>query len=271
MSVFLTNRNIPALLNKIKYFLLVFTLCISIISNAQINRVANLPGFDEKFIRFGFILAINNMHYAIKPANDINTRIYDDPKQLPSYLPVQSFDHARLYSVEYRPTLGFAVGIVSNMRLHKYFDLRFVPQLSLGSRELKYDYMVFESSGTDTLLTDIIKVPSAYLDFPLVLKFKSKRIMDYRPYIFGGINPSIDLASQSNKTDVDNRDPKLLRYDVGALLGVGCDLYMNWFKFGVELQMLFGSRDMLKQENTIYTAGIDHLKSKVFQVTLTFE
>jgi len=212
------------------------------------------------------------MHYSIRPENDINSKTYSDIKQLPIGIPIGSLYQAQLYSVEYIPTLGFAVGIVSNMRINRHFDLRFVPQLSFGSRDLVYDYMVFETSTDDgTLLQDKIKISSTYMDFPLVIKFKSKRIMDYRPYIFGGINPSVDLASQAKKNDDNNRDPKLNRYDIGGIIGMGCDLYMNWFKLGVEFQMLYGSKDMLKKENTIYSGGVDYLKSKIFQVTFTFE
>lgn len=273
MSVFQPNRNLKALRIKILLLFLIITGFVkSPTIQAQINRVPNLPGFDDKFIRFGFILAVNEMSYAIKPYNDINSKLYTDRNQMPKFLPVSQFKNARLYSVEYMPTLGFAVGIVSNLRINKYFDLRFVPQLSFGSRDMQYRYVVQEENvDTTQLFTDIIKIPSTYIDFPLVLKFKSKRIMDYRPYVFAGVNPNLDLASQANKKDLDNKDPKLYRSDLGGILGVGCDFYMNWFKFGVELQMLYGMRDMLKHENTIYAGGVDYIKSKIFQVTFTFE
>ena len=54
-------------------------------------------------------------------------------------------------------------------------------------------------------------------------------------------------------------------------LGVGFDFYFEWFKLGTELKMSYGFFDVLKRENNIYTLGIDQMRSKIFQVSFTFE
>ena len=64
---------------------------------------------------------------------------------------------------------------------------------------------------------------------------------------------------------------KLNRHDVYYEIGVGFDFYFEWFKFGTELKMSYGMLDILKRENNIYTDGIDKLKSKIFQLSFTFE
>jgi hypothetical protein len=92
-----------------------------------------------------------------------------------------------------------------------------------------------------------------------------------RAYVTGGVKFSFDLASQANKQEEDNYEPKLFRTDTYGVLGVGFDYYMNWFKFGVELSMSYGVRDMLLREGNLYTDSIESLKSKMFMITFTFE
>ena len=64
---------------------------------------------------------------------------------------------------------------------------------------------------------------------------------------------------------------KLNASDFYAEAGVGFDFYNEWFKFGIELKMMYGMMDVLKREKNIYTDGIESLKSKIFQLSFTFE
>ena len=52
---------------------------------------------------------------------------------------------------------------------------------------------------------------------------------------------------------------------------MGLEFYNEWFKFGIELKMMFGLLDILKREKNLYTDSIESLKSKIFQVSFTFE
>ncbi len=54
-------------------------------------------------------------------------------------------------------------------------------------------------------------------------------------------------------------------------LGVGVEFYNAWFKFGIEVKMSYGLFDLLRSEDNIYTEGIESLKSKVWQISFTFE
>lgn len=133
--------------------------------------------------------------------------------------------------------------------------------------------MVFKRAVHDTVFFDTSKkVESTYLDFPFEIKFKSKRIQNSRAYILAGIKYSLDLASQAKKKEQDEEiRVKLKKNDYALELGVGFDFYTTYFKFGTELKMSYGVRDILKHENNIYTGNIDRLNSKIFQFTLTFE
>ena len=184
-------------------------------------------------------------------------------KTVEDLLPIDS-----LYVIRAEPELGFNIGIVSNLRLGDHFDLRFIPTLSFGERNL-----IYTLAKNDTIFLDVPKkIESTYLDFPFNLKFKSNRVNNFRAYVLTGVKFSIDLASQAkNKDTEDEIHVKLYKNDYSFEVGVGFEFYATFFKFGTELKMSYGVRDLLKRENNIFTDGIDRLSSKIFQISLTFE
>jgi hypothetical protein len=234
--------------------------------------VVNQPTFDQDYLfHFGFVLGGNISYVTIKPIKDLNTHIFDST-YLPDILPIP--DSARLLSVTSSPTPGFVISIVSDLHIGDNFDLRFIPSLSFGDRTLIYSIQTF-TKGKTAVLSNIEKhIPSTYINFPLEVKFKSKRYNNFRAYLLTGAQYSLDLASQAKKREQRNSDQKIVKFnqnDFYAEAGVGFDFYNEWFKFGVEFKMMYGLMDILKREKNIYTDGIESLKSKIFQVSLTFE
>jgi len=237
---------------------------------AQVNKVPNLKLYDYKPLHFGFIIAANQMNFMIETKENIH-QLYFKGKQLPQAdLPIYPVDSAMIYGIDTEPTLGFTVGIIGDLRLGKYFNLRFIPSLAFGSRMLNYDLRLYQDGDTIPFVSQQ-KVNSTFVDFPFYIKYKSKRVYNMRAYVIGGVKFSFDLASQAKKTEEDNYEPKLYRTDTYGVLGAGLDFYMNWFKFGVEFTMSYGLKDILLREDNIYTDGIENLRSKVFMLTFTFE
>jgi outer membrane protein W len=108
----------------------------------------------------------------------------------------------------------------------------------------------------------------------LEVKYKSVRYNNFRPYLLAGVQYSLDLASQAKKREQKNRNEKIVKFsqnDIYAEAGVGFDFYNEWFKFGLELKMMYGFMDVLKRENNIYTESVARINSKIFQVSFTFE
>jgi outer membrane protein W len=131
-------------------------------------------------------------------------------------------------------------------------------------------------AGGDTLETIQInkKVPSTYINFPIEVRFKAARYNNFRPYLMVGAQYSLDLASNAKKRQQKNQNEKIVKFnqsDVYAEAGVGFDFYNEWFKFGVEVKMMYGFLDVLKHEGNIYTESIEKVSSKIFQLSLTFE
>jgi hypothetical protein len=232
----------------------------------QKDRVLNLANYENSTYHFGFTLGLNQMNFTIKPAADLHYRVYDA-----SYTPELAIDSSMLLSVNSEPVMGFNIGIIGDMRLGRYFSMRFVPALSFGERYIHYSILGYNNGETE--LIDIRKsVTSGFVDFPLLFKYKSKRLNNMLAYLTAGAQYSLDLASGAKKKD-DNQEThvKLEKHDVYIVVGVGFDFFNPWFKFGTELKMSYGLLDMLKKEENIYSQGIDRLNSKVFQLCFTFE
>ena len=144
--------------------------------------------------------------------------------------------------------------------------------LTFGQRDLNYVLYNYYRKTTPELLPVTKNIQSTFVEFPLWVKFKGKRMHNVRPYIMAGGKYSLDLASNAKKK-ADNSSAYVFinRKDVYALGGVGFDFYTAYFKFGTEISMSYGLFDVLKRDNTIYTGGIERLSSKIFQISFTFE
>lgn len=235
-----------------KYFykyLILFILFTPFFIKAQTKKPENLFKYDYKKFHFGFTLGFNEMNFTARNVKNLG-------------------DFDSLMVVQPVPEYGFNIGIVSSMRLAEYLDLRFVPTLSFGDRILKYSVRVKDK----VVIEQQKSVESTYIDFPLTIKYKSKRLNNMRMYLLGGMRYSIDLASQSKK-NFNNQDVlvKIQPSDYSLELGTGVEFYLRYFKFGTEIKMAYGLRDLLKREDNMYTNSIDKLTSKIFWITFTFE
>jgi hypothetical protein len=213
-------------------------------------QIENLPKFDRRMYHFGFILGVNQMNFAVKPVPDLH-----------------QFDS--LIGVTTKPDFGFDIGIVSSLRIANHFNIRFIPTLSFGDRSLEYSVKLKDSIVT----TQVKRVESTFMEFPLLLKYKSRRLTNFQVYVVGGAKYVIDMASQADKKNKNlNEAPvKLRKSDFLGEIGTGCDFYLTYFKFGIELKMSYGLRDLLKREDSIYTNSVKRLNSKIFQLSFTFE
>lgn len=218
-------------------------------SKAQLdNQPVNLPKYDYQKMHFGFALGFNSADFVVKKVGNFN--LLDS-----------------VYSVESSSSIGLNLTILANLRLGNYFDLRFLPTLSFAQRNLDYTLLY----NNTTPLAKTKKVESTYLEFPLELKYKSKRVNNYRAYVLGGFKYGIDMVSQAKVKAEDPDVIKLSRKDYGYEIGVGFDFYMTYFKFSPEIKMFTGLRNLIVPENTIFSSPIEALYSKTFTVSFTFE
>jgi len=262
------NNKKQKLSKKLTIFsgILFLLLAVSINSNAQKRKVLNLPSYDQNQYHFGFILGINHLLFTVKPVDNMPFIKWDSDQS-----PDVFGDSLYVYSVTSTPTPGFSVGILANLRLGKYTDLRFIPSLLFGERILNYNILRYKD-GIPLFVEVQKSITSTIIEIPLEVRYKSKRVNNFRAYVLTGIKYSLDLASQKKtKQEETSSTAKLHSSDLSIEAGVGFEFYTTYFKFGTELKMGYGLRDLMIEEDNIYSGSVDQLRSKVFLLSFTFE
>ncbi len=238
-----------------KSIVIAFLILVSLAAFGQRRTsvtLKNLQNFDKAKFHFGFILGYNKADFFMdmKP----NTFLTDS-----------------LLGVELIAKPGFNLGIVSSWNITPLFKIRFLPTLSFQERHMNYSFY----TEPDSLISFNKKVESTFLDFPLLVKMRTERINNFAAYLVAGGKFGLDM--QSNK-DVENGNAtleeqilRITKPDYGLEIGGGFDFFLEYFKFGIELRMGVGLKNVLIPEDIIFVNPIEQLRSKVWTVSLTFE
>ena len=168
---------------------------------------------------------------------------------------------------------GFALGIISDFRLHEYIRLRFTPNLSFASRSLEYK---LENAKHDSILNYKKSVESTFLIFPLEIKLQSKRLDNFGAFVIMGGGYTMDLVSKKKGQKVGGAnqldDAVLLkRDDYFYTGGAGVDFYLQYFKLGLELKVLTGTKNLLQPQKNIFTNSVEKVNSRMMIFSITFE
>lgn len=226
------------ILNKTTLVVL-FVMCLNFTGHAQ----SNLPYVDENFIHFGFSLGLNTMDFGVTATSD-------------------SVD-ARVSTL--KP--GFSVGIISDLRLNRYLNLRFTPTLHFGERQLYF----YPRRNNDS-----ISITSIPISLPIYLKYSSERKGNFRPYLICGGGISIDLAT-------NKENPVLLKpVNLFAEFGVGCDIYFLFFKLAPEIKYSIGFNNIfvpldqrdsgqMSADKQKFSLALSKLTSRMLTLTFNFE
>lgn len=255
--------------NKFLICLVIMLCLMPQLIKAQKKSPINLPFYDHEPHHYGFILGYNQMLLSTDFIDNYQN-LKHESLELPS---TSSLPNKPFYVYEIIPQIGhgFTVGIVGNLRLAKYFDLRFIPSLSFGNRKVVYKIKSIEKPQLFTLQSN---THSTFIEFPLQVKYRAKRFNNLTAYIIAGVNYKIDMASQKKNYD-DNRKPiniTVKRNDIAAEIGAGFDFYTGYFKLGIEIKMSYGFLNILKKEDvSVYSNSFNNLRNKTFQLSFTFE
>jgi hypothetical protein len=213
----------------------------------QKQKPKNDSWYDERLLHFGFSLGFNAMDFKITPSQ--------------SYA-----DTASLYPEVSLLNPGINIQIVTNLRPGKYFDIRFLPGVSFGMRNIRY-------YKNKVIYNDQQRLESSFLEFPLLLKYKGERLNNVRPYVIGGFNYRYDLAGRKDFGELVYI--RLKRPDLYYELGSGIDFYLPYFKLSIELKMSNGLRDILVNDpdpkHPEYFNAIEKIKSQIWVLAFHFE
>ena len=249
------------------FYILIFLLA-GFSSSAQRLLLKNLTTFDDKRIHFGFTLGINTTDFGFTHYDVIG----DNPKFDPTKLEViggETIAASKKIRADISTlTPGFTVGIVTNLRLSESFDLRFLPGMSFGERKLTYNIPIEDANNPGSTFYSI---KSTFLDFPLLLKYKSRKMNNQRPYLVAGGSYRIDI-SKSGQEDLVRLKPLSSYIEAG----VGWDSYLQFFRLSTELTFSFGLNNILDNgpkdtQAQVYSNAFSKLSSNIFTLSFHFE
>lgn len=228
---------------------------------AQTYIDPNQPMVDMKRLHFGFSVGLNtqNLMFTHNGLDQNGEKVY---AEVPSYNP------------------GFSVGLVSDLALTRYFNLRVVPSLHFGSKDVRYTFYD-NAAGTWKDNFEKQEIKSNYLMLPVELKYSSLRLNNSRPYLLIGGAAGYDLSRKKTPDELIRLKP----VDFYLELGVGCDFYFPYFKLNPELKFCFGLNNLLDKnrpdlenpENpttedlTKYTKALSKVTSRLVVLTFYFE
>ncbi|WPO80543.1 porin family protein [Flavobacterium sp. KACC 22761] len=207
------------------------------------DPIINLENWQKQRLYFGYYLGFNSFDFKFDYKNVVNQ------------------------DIQVKKTTGFNVGVVADLRLQEYINLRFEPGLYYTKRDLYYPNF---PSQNDYLR----EVNSTYIHFPLLLKFSSLRTGNIRPYLVGGMSTTLNLSSNSKSQD-DNSQQKfrVKPWTAAYEMGVGIDFFTEYFIFSPSIRGMFGITDELVRDNDPYspwTGNIDSMKSRAILINFTF-
>jgi len=254
---------------KVKKFLSVILFIIFVLNAfSQKQKVHYLNTFDEKQIHFGFTLGYNLLDFGVVNYNPIG----DNPNFLTNKQdPIYINDQANIRSDVQTLVPGFTVSIVTSLRLANDLDLRFLPGLSFGERKLTYNIPIIDVNNPSSEPLPFYSLKSTFIDFPLLLKYKARRINNDRPYIVFGPAFRQDISKTAQEDLVKLKSPGFY-----AEVGGGWDHYFPFFRLSVEGKFSFGLNNQLGVEPSglqkkYYSQSIKYLRSNIFTLSFHFE
>ncbi|MDR3340032.1 MAG: PorT family protein [Candidatus Symbiothrix sp.] len=215
---------------------------------AQKQQVKNQPYGDYKLYHFGITVGMNFQDMLLTnvglPGEDGQTWY----ATIPDYSP------------------GFTVGLIADLYLNPFMNLRFTPTLSFGDKSFE-----FVEPDSDERFKTVVR--SNYLTAPLDVKFRSMRLNNYRPYVLAGLYAALDLGRK--KDEVLLMKPM----DYGLTIGLGCDFYLPIIKVVPEIRFCFGLKDILEKDRSDltdlsllkYPGAISKGRSRMIVITFNFE
>lgn len=229
--------------------LLAALLALASALSAQERRVQHKPFIDERRFHYGFCIGLHDQGLALAGSG------YIDPatgRQWVAENDTQNF--------------GFSVGVLGEWRLGRYLGLRLTPGLHFGSKHIQF----VERTSAERQSQDM---KSTYAGLAADLKAAAPRFNNYRPYVLAGASYMYDLTS--GKHTLLRTKPSQVFLEAG----LGCDLYLPFFKLIPELKFCFGLGDVLQRRRPdltdssqlVYTQSVDRAVSHMVVLSFYFE
>lgn len=216
------------------------------------ERLINLPSFDKKPVHYGYFLGVNQYDFKFE--------------YIQNY-----YKELMLKDIAVEQQKGFSVGLIGDLRINEYMNLRFEPGLFYNKRDLIYPEYAEFAKENDRYRD----IKSTYIHLPLLLKISTKRINNFRPFIVGGFSTDFNLSSnQKNSDDNASNVFRVMSQNINYELGLGFDFYLYYFKFSPSLRGIFSMQNELIPDNdpeSPWTGKINNMFSRGVALIITFE
>lgn len=229
---------------------LAFTICLLMFGKLSAQRAQghnfNYKDFQAKSYYFGITLGYNQSDYRIYHSKDF---ILND-----------SFSRAESVTGP-----GFNLGIVSNLKIGQYFDVRFLPTLSFVERNIRY------APPGDNKLSLTRRIESVFVEMPFQVRYKSVPYHDFRLFLVLGVKYVFDVASDSRTRQAAGL-VKIAPNDFQVEYGAGIQFFFPYFIFSPEFKISQGINNVLIFNDRIEQSNIlEKVLSRTFTFSLHFE
>jgi len=208
------------------------------------DPIINIQNEDKKRLNFGYYLGFNRYDFQFEYKNDIGQDILVEQ------------------------TYGFNVGVLGELRLNEFLDVRLEPGLLYTQRNLGFPGFTSQQDA-------IREVRSTYIRFPLLLKMSTKRFNNIKPFVVAGVYTAINLgAKEDSLEDNTSGEFRMKKSVYGYELGFGIDFYTEYFKFTPSIRGVFALNDELVRDedpNSPWTGNIEGMRTRGIFINFTFE
>lgn len=209
------------------------------------DKVIYKQNWDKQTIFWGFYLGMNQKDFKISYTNE------------------DTF-------ITSKPSTGFNVGLIGDLRLHKNINLRLEPGLSSNTKTLH-----FRNENLITSQDSIREVNATYLRVPLLIKLSTDRLYNIRPYLIGGVSYDYNFSSnEDNPDDNFNTEFRMKKHNFTYEIGIGVDFYLPYFIFSPSIRGVFAINDELVRDNEgtdpYWTGNVDYFGTRGVFLKLAF-
>jgi len=208
-------------------------------------QFTNLPNFDEKNLKFGYFIGTNTYDYKI---------IYKENPR---------------YPVTIERGTGLNIGLIGELKINKNLNLSFEPGLYSNNTKIIFNERLFFTNYNDTLWN----VKSNNIHLPILIKYNSKRLGNFKPYLQAGVSTSLNLGKIEGSFDRYSIED-LNFADVGFYyeLGFGIDFYLRYFKFSPSIRGVFSIKNELPENipKNPWTGNIDKMFTRAVFINFSF-
>lgn len=229
-----------------KRVIITLILITSFINNSTAQKrdiVEYKQNWDKQTVFWGYYLGVNKKDFKI------------------NYTTTNQF-------IDVAPSIGFEVGLIGDIRLHKNINLRLEPGLSSNTKTLTFTNI--QGGKKDS----IRKINGTYIRIPLLLKFSTNRLNNMRPYVVGGLSYDFNFSSnQDNPNDNVDGEFRMKKSNFMYEIGIGVDLYLPFFIFSPSIRGVFAINNELVDDNdpnSQWTGPVDYFGTRGVFIKFAF-